>query len=134
MRGYVPPLPFGAVLTLLGAGTVIGVGASVVLHRLYLIPVVLGVALALGIFYIFLTIWRAPVEPDRSESLDQSPFDDPVKDAQRMDSSPSEGRAPAEPDPTPVDPVDADPNYDPVEEADRLDSAPPVGSRSDDPK
>lgn len=138
MRGYVPPVSFGAVLSVLGIATVIGVGLAVVTHRLTLIPVVIGVALAIGVMYILLTINSPSSDGVAPDPTDTSPFEDPVEEADRLGMAGGAGAAP-NPDgspPTlvfpapghpstadaPVDPADTDPSYDPVVDADRLDS------------
>jgi hypothetical protein len=145
MRGYVAPVSFGAVLGLLGIVTIVGVGLAVVFHRALLIPIVIGVVLAVGIAYILLTY--SPTEPGApdAEATDAEPFDDPVEEADELESG---GRVqpnapPSDPDhpmfdttsrpgagatePEPNDPAGV---YDPVEEADQLDSSPPRGSPS----
>jgi hypothetical protein len=136
MRRYVPPLSFGAVLTALSAATVVGVGASLVLHRSILIPFVIGAAIAIGIVYI--VVFGAP-------ALEVTPLHDSVS----LDAAvPSAGPVPSPADPgIPESPVGAsstaepepeEPFYDPVEEADRLDSTRgPENSRpsgNDDPQ
>jgi hypothetical protein len=136
MRRYVPPFSFGAVLAVLCAGTVIGVGASIVFHRSILIPFVIGAAIAVGIVYI--VVFGAP-------ALEEAPRPDSVS---LGGAGPSASSAPSSADPgTPesprgpssaAEPEPDEPYYDPVEEADRLDSArgpdSPPPSGSDDPK
>ncbi|MGC2288555.1 MAG: hypothetical protein WA688_01685 [Thermoplasmata archaeon] len=155
MRGYVPPVSFGAVLAALGTGTVIGVGVAVVFHRLYLIPVVIGVALALGIVYIFLMLGSPESDPELPPVGADEPFEDPVEEADRLGASgdagevapPSEAgslsfdRSPPAPAPAPLtadEVADEEPGYDPVEDADRRDAATPPkeapASRDEDPK
>lgn len=139
MRGYVPPISFGALLAVLGVATVVGVGAAVVLHRLILIPVVIGVALAIGVAYILITIGPS-TEPNPPVVVDDEPFYDPVEEADRLESSGAQvggdattGRPPGDlesgsaPDASGAKPVESPeedgPFRDPVEEADRLDAA-----------
>jgi hypothetical protein len=132
MRGYVPRLSFGAMLVLLGVATVVGVGTAVVLHRVFLVPVVIGIAIAIGIVYIFLPIGRAPLEAELPPPVDDAPFDDPVEEADRLDSSRSPRDSPAPMDTVTLDPAKDDPSYDPVEEADRIDSSEPPSSGGHD--
>ena len=121
MRRYVPPFSFGVVLAVLSAATVIGVGASIVLHRSILIPFVIGAAIAVGVGYIIVfgspALEEAPVEEVPSPegtafpSSPVPPSVGPGTPESAMASSP------------PVEPEPDEPFYDPVEEADRLDSA-----------
>jgi len=120
MRGYIAPISFGALLAILSIATIVGVGLSVVTHRATLIPVVIGVALAIGVVFILFTVSaddaapappRPPEAPSPPPALDFSTAVAPDR---------STGGPIAEP--FPVDPVDLEPGYDPVEEADELDS------------
>jgi hypothetical protein len=108
VRRYVSQFSFGVVLALLSVATVVGVGLAVVMHRLYLIPIVVGVAFAGGLVYIGL--FARP-------RLGEEPVEPPIVSPE----PPAPETAPA----GPVDPVDQEPFYDPVEEADRLDSERP---------
>ena len=91
-----PPVSFGALLAVLGAATVVGVGAAVVLHLVLLIPVVLAVVLGVGVVYILAGgATEPPALPEPVAPTDEEPFEDPVEEADRLESSgvPSEGPA-----------------------------------------
>lgn len=134
MRGYVPPLPFGAVLALLGVATVVGVGVAEVVHRPVLVPVVLGAALVVGILYIFLTIGREVPPLETASPPDPSPSNTgPLVPTPPPAGTPP-AASPSSVETAPVDPVDLDPDYDPVEDADRATSAVAGESARDDPK
>src|SRR5579859_6016746 len=128
MRGYVPPLSFGALLAVLGIATVVGVGTAVILHRPFLIVGVIVGAVAIGIVYILLTYWSGPPEPGpatepdpgRLEEADpRAAADTPAEPVPPTDSAPpsADPTAPSSPPPAAIDPADKEPNYDPVEEA-----------------
>lgn len=132
MRTYSPPVPFGAVLALLGVGTVIGVGVAVVLQEISLVPVVLGVALAVGFVYLFLTTARGPAPVRRV--TDDEPFDDPVEEADRMGEAVPPAPATAATAPSSSPASEEDEGYDPVEEAARGEGARSPASPRNDPK
>ncbi len=121
MRGYIAPISFGALLAILAIATIVGVGVSVLLHRTSLIPIVIGVVIAIGVVYILVT-----VSPDEAPSAVSAPppagspaSTGPVAPAGGSSGAPAPAiSAPA----APVDPVDLEPDYDPVAEADQLDS------------
>lgn len=119
MRGYVAPISFGALLGVLAIITVVGVGASVVLHRTSLIPILIGIVLAVGVAYILLT-----VNPTDLEVPATAPTESDGRGASPQSTAPAPTTpAPPAPGPVaPIDPVDLEPGYDPVEEADRLES------------
>jgi len=132
MRRYVPPWSFGVVLAILGVGTVIGVGVVVILHKLSLAPLVIGIALAVGVIYI-VAFARPFSEPESPPAVEGEPAPTPAPPV--LD--------PAVPTTSSLQPVleasePYEPFYDPVEEADRLDSAKPPGapptSGSQDPE
>lgn len=152
MRGYVATWSFGAVLAILGVATVIGVGVAVVTHHLILAPLVLGGAVVVGIIFVLGTRWNPSTDAVLDEIESAEPFDDPVEEADRLDSAGPPVSAPppgddarasidvspmaaGTPDGEAEGPDTGEPNYDPVEEADRLDSAKePPSSAGDDPK
>jgi hypothetical protein len=143
MRGYIPPLSFAAVLGILSVATIVGVGVSVVIHRNYLIPVVIGAAIAVGIVYIVLTIDTGSSEPEPTTATGGVPVpavlpaSDAPGTATASDSVPGSAVASTTGIPIKEGPDD-EPFYDPVEEADRLDSGLPPGgsppSEGQDPK
>lgn len=132
MRTYRSPVPFGAVLALLGVGTVIAVGAAVVLHQDALVPVVLGVALVGGLAYLVLTGGAAERIAPAPLSTDPEPFDDPVEEADRLDRSVPPGSE-VELSSQGTAPVDG-PSEPRVEEQPPAHDAPPTGSLRNDAK
>jgi hypothetical protein len=130
MRRYLARRSFGLVLALLAVGTVVGVGAVVILHRVTLVPVVIGVAVAIGIVYI---VAFARPEPEPPPSATGPPS--PTSTASASAFPPTTFDLPA-PMMEPSEPYE--PSYDPVEEADRLDSekarSEPPASEGQDPK
>lgn len=137
MGRYVSPVSFGVLLAALAIATVVGVGLSVVLRRLDLIPLVIGAALAIGIAYIVVFGVTVPeLEfPSTAPPAPGAPAGTAAPEA------PLSGTAisyslPASVGPAPADPRDLEPSYDPVEEADRLDTekrsgAPPPSGGDD---
>ncbi len=120
MRGFVAPISFGALLAILAIVTVVGVGVSVVLHQTHLIPILIGVILAVGLVYILLT-FNAP-ETDTAATTPPE-AGGAVAGSQTATAGTAAAAAPGPgAPPTSIDPVDLEPGYDPVEEADRLDS------------
>jgi hypothetical protein len=152
MRGYVGIWSFGTVLAILGVATVVGVGLAVVSHHLILAPLVLGAAVIVGIIFVLGTRWNPSTDAVLDELESSEPFDDPVEEADRLDSAGPPVAAPPSGDESPAstglpteeavtqddagEGIDDDtPGYDPVEEADRLDrSTERPGSAGDDPK
>jgi hypothetical protein len=119
MRRYVPPLSFGVVLAVLSAATVVGVGVSIVTHRVFLIPFVIGAAIAVGVAYILL--FGAPLLEEEPSTI----LAEPAEPAGELSPPSAADTVPSPPRPNlPVlaDPVDLDPSYDPVEDADRIES------------
>ncbi len=124
MRRYVSQLSFGLVLAALSVATVIGVGISAVLHRLYLIPIVIGVAVAVGVLYIVVFGISLP-EPEPLPSAPPVSSLPPTGEPSGSSASVPVESAPAATaplEPVRVEAEDLEPFYDPVEEADRLDS------------
>jgi hypothetical protein len=141
MRSYVPVVSFAALLGLLCILTVVGVGVAVVTHHPLLIPVVLGVAIAIGIAYIVIFRGNLTSEPEEEAPVTATRGGDQMPVTPGDGTSPPAGVSAEGPIGAPVAPedlADNEPFYDPVEEADRLDSskasgdAPPSGG--DDPK
>lgn len=111
----IPP-SFAALLVVLAIATFVGVGLSVVFHRLILIPILVGAELAVGVVFVLVTFpkWYAELEAAARLQPTASPADT------HPPTAPSEASAQPEPRPPPVpfDPVDEQPDYDPVEDAD----------------
>ncbi|MCI4353088.1 MAG: hypothetical protein L3K14_06850 [Thermoplasmata archaeon] len=97
-----PPLSFGPLLAILGVATVVGVGVVVVLGVFVLIPVVMAVVLGAGLVYLLATGTSEPLAaPATAGAPDEEPFEDPVEEADRLESS----GAPLEPPPPATAPV-----------------------------
>jgi hypothetical protein len=113
MPRYLPRRAFGLVLAVLAIGTVVGVAAVEILHHHTLVPVVVGVAVAIGVVYIVVFGEVVPEAEPPPAAPEASP---PTPDPSASIPSP-----PATPSPAVImEPYE--PYYDPVEEADRLDS------------
>jgi hypothetical protein len=130
MARYLPRRTFGLVLTVLAIGTVAGVAAVVLLHRVTLVPVVVGAAVAIGVVYIvvFARPEPEPLPPPPGPPVD--PSTPPVTGSPPAPTAPPEVLLP------PTEPYE--PDFDPVEEADRLDTEKSRGelptSEGQDPK
>jgi hypothetical protein len=136
MHRVVPQFSFGVVLVILTAATIVGVGLSIVFHREYLIPFVIGATVAVGVVYILV---------GGSPALEEAPTPGPsLTGTADLAAAPDAWSiAPVAPPvgsiaPPVGEPGADEPFYDPVEEADRLDSGRPPGgaapSGSDDSK
>ena len=92
-----PRWSFGALLAAITLATVVGVGVAVVLHILLLVPIVVVVMLVIGIVAVLTTFPKVlPAEPQAAGAADEEPFEDPVEEADRLDSSGASGKAPTE--------------------------------------
>ena len=110
------PRSFVALLVVLAIATFVGVGLSVVFHRLILIPILVGAELVVGVVFVLVTFpkWQAELEAAARSQPTASPTDSHLPTAPAKASPQLEPRPP----PVPFDPVDEQPDYDPVEDAD----------------
>lgn len=127
MIRYVTSWSFVAVLAVLAAGTIAGVGALVSLHKLSLVPVVVGLAVGIGIIYV--VAFARPL----GELEPAPPVEAPPTPTEAL---PVPGAAASMTQGPPMASEEYEPDYDPVEEADRLETAklredPPASGRQD---